>query len=156
MGRLPATATGDSAMSSLEEAIAIAARAHAGQVDKARQPYILHPLKVMLRLQATDERIAAVLHDVVEDTPITLDDLRAAGFSPAVLTAVDALTKRPGETRLQAAARAAADPVARAVKLADNAENLDLSRIENPTEKDYARLREYEQVRALLLAQGTD
>lgn len=143
-------------MSSLEEAIAIAARAHAGQVDKARQPYILHPLKVMLRLQATDERIAAVLHDVVEDTPITLDDLRAAGFSPAVLTAVDALTKRPGETRLQAAARAAADPVARAVKLADNAENLDLSRIENPTEKDYARLREYEQVRALLLAQGTD
>jgi hypothetical protein len=73
-----------------------------------------------------------------------------------VLTAVDALTKRPGETRLQAAARAAADPVARAVKLADNAENLDLSRIENPTEKDYARLREYEQVRALLLAQGTD
>ena len=143
-------------MSSLEEAIAIAAHAHAGQVDKARQPYILHPLKVMLRLQATDERIAAVLHDVVEDTPITLDDLRAAGFSPAVLTAVDALTKRPGETRLQAAARAAADPVARAVKLADNAENLDLSRIENPTEKDYARLREYEQVRALLLAQGTD
>lgn len=143
-------------MSSLEEAIAIAARAHAGQVDKARQPYILHPLKVMLRLQATDERIAAVLHDVVEDTPITLDDLRAAGFSPAVITAVDALTKRPGETRLQAAARAAADPVARAVKLADNAENLDLSRIENPTEKDYARLREYEQVRALLLAQGTD
>lgn len=143
-------------MSSLEEAIAIAARAHAGQVDKARQPYILHPLKVMLRLQATDERIAAVLHDVVEDTPITLDDLRAAGFSPAVLTAVNALTKRPGETRLQAAARAAADPVARAVKLADNAENLDLSRIENPTEKDYARLREYEQVRALLLAQGTD
>ncbi|MBK8068912.1 MAG: HD domain-containing protein [Rhodanobacteraceae bacterium] len=143
-------------MSSLEEAIAIAARAHAGQVDKARQPYILHPLKVMLRLQATDERIAAVLHDVVEDTPITLDDLRAAGFSSAVLTAVDALTKRPGETRLQAAARAAADPVARAVKLADNAENLDLSRIENPTEKDYARLREYEQVRALLLAQGTD
>lgn len=153
---MPATATGDTAMSSLEEAIAIAARAHAGQVDKARQPYILHPLKVMLRLQATDERIAAVLHDVVEDTPITLDDLRAAGFSPAVLTAVDALTKRPGETRLQAAARAAADPVARAVKLADNAENLDLSRIENPTEKDYARLREYEQVRALLLAQGTD
>jgi guanosine-3',5'-bis(diphosphate) 3'-pyrophosphohydrolase len=143
-------------MSSLEEAIAIAARAHAGQVDKARQPYILHPLKVMLRLQATKERIAAVLHDVVEDTPITLDDLRAAGFSPAVITAVDALTKRPGETRLQAAARAAADPVARAVKLADNAENLDLSRIENPTEKDYARLREYEQVRALLLAQGTD
>lgn len=143
-------------MSSLEEAIAIAARAHAGQVDKARQPYILHPLKVMFRLQATDERIAAVLHDVVEDTPITLDDLRAAGFSPAVLTAVDALTKRPGETRLQAAARAAADPIAHAVKLADNAENLDLSRIENPTEKDYARLREYEQVRALLLAQGTD
>lgn len=139
-------------MSTLERAIAIAAEAHAGQFDKAGEPYILHPLRVMLALQALEDRIAAVLHDVVEDTTVTFDKLQAEGFSPEILSAVDALTKRPGETRLDAAARAAADPIALRVKLADNAENMDLSRIPNPTEADYSRLREYTAVRALLLA----
>ena len=142
-------------MSTLERAIEIAARAHSGVLDKAGQPYIIHPLKVMLRLQDQDERIAAVLHDVVEDTSVSLQDLRTAGFSERVLAAVDALTKRQGENRMQAAARAAAHPVALSVKLADNAENMDLSRIKNPTERDFERLREYEQVRALLLSHST-
>ncbi|MCB0216525.1 MAG: HD domain-containing protein [Chloroflexi bacterium] len=138
-------------MATLERAIAIAAEAHAGQVDKAGQPFILHPLRVMLRVADPEARLAAVLHDVVEDSPVTLEALRAEGFAERVLAAVDALTKRPGETRLDAAARAAADPIARAVKLADNAENMDLSRIDQPGEADFARLREYEQVRRLLL-----
>lgn len=139
-------------MSTIEKAIQIAARAHAGQVDKANQPYILHPLRVMLRVESTEERIVAVLHDVVEDTDVTLDILRSSGFSPAVIDAVEALTKRPGEGRLEAAARAARNKIARVVKLADNAENMDLSRIPAPTEKDRARLEEYKAVRALLLA----
>ena len=139
-------------MPTIERAIEIAANAHAGQRDKAGQPYIFHPLRVMFRVNGEHEQMAAVLHDVVEDTAITIDDLAREGFPPAVLRAVEALTKLPGETRLEAAARAAADPVARKVKLADNAENMDLSRIPNPTEKDYARCREYEEVRALLLA----
>lgn len=139
-------------MPTLERAIAIAAHAHAGQVDKAGQPYILHPLKVMLRLNGNHERIVAVLHDVVEDTKVTLEDLRRAGFSEFVLEAVDALTKRSGETRIIAAGRAAMNGVARVVKLADNAENMDLSRISEPTEKDLTRLEEYRAVRALLLA----
>jgi len=138
-------------MSTLERAIEIAAAAHAGQVDKAGQPYILHPLRVMLRVSTSHERMAAVLHDVVEDTPVTLVQLTEAGFPAEVVDAVAALTKRPGETRMQAAARAASNPIARVVKLADNAENMDLSRIANPTEKDYARVEEYKQVRALLL-----
>ncbi len=138
-------------MSTLERAIAIAAAAHAGQIDKAGQPYILHPIRVMLRVAGDHERMAAVLHDVVEDTPVTLDELIQEGFPPEVIAAVQALTKLPGESRLQAAARAAAHPVAKAVKLADNAENMDLGRIAEPTEKDFARLREYEEVRALLL-----
>lgn len=138
-------------MSTLERAIAIAATAHVGQVDKAGQPYILHPLRVMLRLDSPHERMAAVLHDVVEDTSVTLDQLVAEGFPAEVLSAIDALTKRSNETRLQAARRAAVNPLARRVKLADNAENMDLSRIANPTEKDFARLKEYEEVRALLL-----
>ena len=138
-------------MSTIERAIELAAAAHAGQVDKAGQPYILHPLRVMFRVSGEHERMAAVLHDVVEDTDITLDRLHAEGFPGQVIEAVDVLTKREGETRLDAAARAALNPVALAVKLADNAENMDLSRIAQPTEKDYARVREYGKVRDLLL-----
>lgn len=139
-------------MPTIERAIEIAATAHAGQRDKAGQPYIFHPLRVMLRVDGAHEQMAAVLHDVVEDTSVTLDNLAQEGFPSEVMRAIAALTKLPGETRLEAAARAAADPVARKVKLADNAENMDLSRIPNPTDKDYARCREYEEVRALLLA----
>ncbi len=141
-------------MSTIEKAIAIAAAAHAGQVDKAGQAYILHPLRVMLRVSTIEQRIAAVLHDVVEDTDVTLEQLRGEGFSAAVLGAIEALTKRPGEGRLQAAERAAQNPIALVVKLADNAENMDLSRISEPTAKDFERLKEYEAVRALLLARG--
>jgi guanosine-3',5'-bis(diphosphate) 3'-pyrophosphohydrolase len=144
-------------MATIERAISIAAEAHAGQFDKANQPYILHPLRVMLRLSTDQQRIAAALHDVVEDTPVTLDRLRSEGFTPEIVAAVEALTKRPGETRMQAAARAAANPIARLVKLADNAENMDLSRIKNPTPKDFARLEEYKQVRQLLIgAEGNE
>lgn len=141
-------------MSTLERAIEIAARAHAGQVDKAGQPYVLHPLRIMMAVNGLHERMAAVLHDVVEDTDVTLDDLRAEGFPPEVLEAVRVLTKGEGEGRVEAAKRAAAHPVARAVKLADVADNMDLGRIAKPTERDFARLREYEQVRAVLLSQG--
>jgi (p)ppGpp synthase/HD superfamily hydrolase len=143
-------------MTTLERAIAIAAKGHAGQLDKAGQPYILHPIRVMLRVSGASERMAAILHDVVEDTPVTLAQLATEGFSKEVLDAVDALTKRPGETRLEAARRAAANPLARVVKLADNAENMDLSRISNPTQKDYDRLEEYKRVREILIAAGTD
>jgi GTP diphosphokinase / guanosine-3',5'-bis(diphosphate) 3'-diphosphatase len=138
-------------MSTLEHAISIAAKAHAGQVDKAGQPYILHPLRVMLRLSTEEERIAAVLHDVVEDTSVSLDQLANEGFSKSVLAAVEALTKLPGESRMEAAVRAAENSLARTVKLADNSENMDLSRIPTPTERDFERVKEYEQVRALLL-----
>ena len=139
-------------MATLERAIEIAARAHAGQVDKGGHPYILHPLRLMQRLEAKSERIAAVLHDVVEDTPWTLEQLRAEGFSEDVLQALDALAKRPGESRMEAASRAVIHPIARAVKLADVADNMDLSRLPNPTPADYARVEVYKNVQVLLLA----
>ena len=75
----------------LERAIAIAATAHTGQVDKGGAPYILHPLKVMLRMNTLEERIVAVLHDVVEDCGVSLDDLRGEGFSEEVLAAIAAV-----------------------------------------------------------------
>ncbi|MEZ4677527.1 MAG: hypothetical protein R2932_25260 [Caldilineaceae bacterium] len=72
-------------MSTLAKAIAIAAQAHVDQVDKAGQPYILHPLRMMMQLDNEAAQIVAMLHDVVEDTPITLDDLRAAGYGAAIV-----------------------------------------------------------------------
>jgi GTP diphosphokinase / guanosine-3',5'-bis(diphosphate) 3'-diphosphatase len=141
-------------MSTLERAIVIAAQSHTGQIDKAGEPYILHPLRVMFRVKGANERIAAVLHDVVEDSPVTLQDLADEGFSEPVLRALDALTKRQGESRLEAAVRAAADPIAREVKLADNAENTNLSRISNPSARDYERVEEYRRVREVLLRAG--
>lgn len=138
-------------MATLERAIEIAARAHANQVDKAGEPYILHPIQVMLRVSGTEARIVAVLYDVVEDSEFTLEDLRKEGFSLTVLQAVEALTKQDGESRLEAASRAAKNEIARIVKLADNAANMNLGRIAEPTDKDYARLEEYKKVRKILI-----
>ena len=137
-------------MSTIERAIEIAARAHAGYVDKAGAPYVFHPLRLMFAVSGPYERMAAVLHDVVEDTAVTLEDLRLEGFPAEVVDAVDALSKKEGESRLDAAMRASRNPVARVVKLADVKDNMELSRITNPSEKDYARLKEYEKVRTLL------
>ena len=139
-------------MATLERAIEIAAKFHSGQVDKAGQPYVLHPLRLMFAVRTPQERMAAVLHDVVEDTDMTIADLAREGFSQEVVAAVQALTKLTGESRIDAAHRAAADPIARAVKLADVTDNMDLLRIADPSERDFARLKEYEQVRLVLLA----
>lgn len=138
-------------MATLERAIVLAAEAHAGQIDKAGKPYILHPLRVMLAMDSEQAQIAAVLHDVVEDTTVTLADLQAAGFESAIIEAVQALTKTAGESRIEAAHRAAAHPIARVVKLADVTDNMDLGRIAQPTERDRVRLEEYRQVQAILM-----
>lgn len=118
-----------SASFTLGDAIALASDAHAGQIDKAGRPYIEHPLRVMRRLRGEHEQMTAVLHDVLEDTSITVEDLRAAGCPEPVISAVRALTKHPGEPLDQAMARAAANPIARAVKRADIADNSDPERL---------------------------
>ncbi|MBN3862920.1 HD domain-containing protein [Pseudomonas frederiksbergensis] len=134
----------------LERAIAIAAAAHEGQVDKGGAPYILHPLKVMLRVNTLEERIVAVLHDVVEDCGISVDDLRKEGFSEAVLTAIASLTKVPGESYEAFVERAAQNPIGRVVKLADLEENSDLSRIAQPSWEDLERVEKYRRAMGVL------
>lgn len=129
----------------LERAIEIAAAIHAGQTDKGGAPYILHPLRVMLRVARGAQQIVAVLHDVVEDSDgkIPFDDLAREGFSQEVIDGVRAVTKIDGESYEAFIARAALDPVGKAVKLADLAENSDLSRIDRPTQKDLERVEKY-------------
>ncbi len=137
-------------MPTLEDAIELAVHAHRRQTDKAGAPYVLHVLRVMLRMPDETAMTAAVLHDVVEDTPHTLDLLRAAGFSEAVVAAVDALTRRKGESYEAFVRRAGQNPVARLVKRADLEDNMDLRRIPRLTEKDFARLRRYRKAWELL------
>ena len=132
-------------MATLERAIEIAAKAHAGQVDKAGQPYVLHPLRMMLAVTTAEARMAAVLHDVVEDTTVTFDELHVEGFPASVLEAVEALTKREGEDYEAFIHRVAPNPIAREVKLADLKDNSDLSRIAEPTDRDRERIKKYRQ-----------
>ena len=140
-------------MSTLERAIAIAAEAHAGQVDKAGEPYILHPLRVMMKLETVEERIVGVLHDVVEDNATwPLAALRAEGFAEAILAAVDAVTRREDEDYESFVRRAAKNAIGRRVKLADLADNMELSRIKSPGPKDHERMERYRKAREILLA----
>lgn len=127
----------------LEKAIIIAVNAHKGQSDKGGNPYILHPLRVMFSMKNETEKICAVLHDVIEDTEVTLDSLRNEGFSEKVLYVLDALTRRENESYDKFINRIINNKMACRIKLADLSDNMDLSRIENPTEKDYKRIEKY-------------
>jgi (p)ppGpp synthase/HD superfamily hydrolase len=127
----------------LAHAIALAARAHEAQQDRSGQPYILHPLRILMSLQTDDERTVAALHDVVEDTDWTLDALRREGFAEHIVHAVDCLTKRDGEPYTALIERAASDPIARRVKLADLTDNMNILRLSAFTDDDAERLHKY-------------
>ena len=144
-------------MKPLEMAIRIAVEAHAGQVDRAGAAYVLHPLRLMLRMDTEEEMMAAVLHDVVEDGPgWTLARLAEAGMPATVVEAVEHLTRRPAEASDYEGfiRRAAAHPIARRVKLADLEDNMDLRRIATPTTRDFERFAKYKRAHALLSALG--
>lgn len=134
----------------LERAIQIAAEAHRGQKDKAGQPYILHPLRVMAACSTEHERVVAVLHDVVEDSAWTLDDLRREGLEDELVEAVDAMTRREGEAYADFVDRAAHNPLARAVKIADLRDNLDMSRLTDPAGSDSQRAQKYQEALNML------
>ena len=138
----------------LEDAIILAAGAHRGHVDKGGQPYILHVLRVMLRQEDETARIVAALHDILEDTHVTLTDLRAAGYSDDVCAAVVCLTRRPAETYEEMIERIARNPLARQVKLADLADNLDPKRLTPADSAARARQARYQASRKRLLADG--
>lgn len=133
-------------MPTLEDAIRIAVAAHAGQKDKEGQPYVTHPLRLMESLHDPDAKTVAVLHDVVEDTSTTLDDLRRVGFSDGIIEAVRCVTHDKREPYADYVVRCKANPVARQVKLADLADNYRLDRTILRSDRvagDLARLHRY-------------
>ena len=142
----------------LEKAIKIAVEAHTGQVDKGGNPYILHPLRVMLSLNSEEERIVGVLHDVVEDCEgWTWERMRETGCSDEIIKALKSVSKTPEEETeyrslpedqklshyLEFIKRAKANKIGRNVKAADIKDNLDISRIDDITESDIDRLNRY-------------
>lgn len=131
-------------------AISIAIEAHRGQKDKGGNPYILHPLTVASRQETEAGIIAALLHDVVEDSQYTLEDLRAAGFSSDVCEAVRLLTHKDGEDYHTYIQKISGNEIAKAVKIQDLLHNLDTSRLQTVTEKDLARVQKYQSALSLL------
>lgn len=126
-----------------DKALEIAARAHAGQKDKVGEPYILHPLRLMLKMSDAPARIVALLHDVVEDSDITLADLRKAGFSSRIVSAVAALTRGDGEPYARYVERASRNALARRIKIADLEDNMELRRLHGLAARDKARMARY-------------
>jgi (p)ppGpp synthase/HD superfamily hydrolase len=138
-------------MATLDAAIGLAVEKHRGVLDRAGEPYILHPLRVMMRVRelggSVEAQMVAVLHDVMEDCGVTSADLRALGFSEAVVSGVESVTKRADEEGAEQyqrfVERAAQHPLGRLVKRADLEDNLDVRRNAELTEKDRLRLNRY-------------
>ena len=127
-----------------EKAYEIAKKAHLGQIDKAGEDYIKHPKKVASFVKTDEEKAVAYLHDIIEDTELTLEDLREYGFSEGILKAVDVITKKKGQDYQTYLNSVKENKLARVVKLADFRHNSDLTRLINITEKDIERKEKYQ------------
>ena len=135
----------------LERAIQIAVEAHAGVKDKGGKAYILHPISVMMRCETDEEKIVAILHDVIEDTDWTFEALRQEGFSETIITALETVTKlSEDEDYDEFIQRSLNNEIGRKVKIADLRENLDVTRIGQLTDKDIARINKYKRALSVL------
>lgn len=125
-----------------ELALQIAQKAHAGQVDKAGKDYILHPMTVASYMDTDTEKTIAYLHDVLEDTDVTVDALRKI-FPNEIVDTLIILTHRKDESYFEYIQRVSKSKLAKKVKVADLLHNLDITRIKEPTKQDYERLEKY-------------
>lgn len=130
-------------VNNIETAIRIALDAHQGQVDKGGEAYILHPLRLMGQAGTNEERIVALLHDVVEDSSYTLDDLKKQHFSDSVIDALECLTKKEGEEYDDFIDRISGNRLAARVKILDMRDNSNLSRLKSISPKDRERAAKY-------------
>ena len=133
-----------------KRAMKLCYEAHKGQVDKTGVPYVFHPFHVAEQMTDEATTVVALLHDVVEDTEYTLEDIAALGFGQEIVDAVALMTHEDGVPYLDYVARLKSNPLARAVKLADLAHNSDLSRLGEIDDETEHRLEKYKKARALL------
>ena len=129
--------------SMVDLALSIARKAHEGQLDKAGVDYIEHPIYVASQVDTEEEKAVALLHDVIEDSPVSAEELLQAGLPETVVTAVQVLTKKKEQDYQTYLETVKKNPLARVVKLADLEHNSDLSRLSSITEKDRERLKKY-------------
>ena len=129
--------------SMVDLALSIARKAHEGQLDKAGVDYIEHPIYVASQVDTEEEKAVALLHDVIEDSPVSAEGLLQAGLPETVVTAVQVLTKKKEQDYQKYLETVKKNPLARVVKLADLKHNSDLSRLSSITEKDRERLKKY-------------
>lgn len=134
-----------------KKAVNLMFEAHKEQRDKSGLPYVFHPFHLAEQMEDETTTLVALLHDVVEDTDYTLDDLRRMGFSQEVCEAVDLMTHREGVPYMDYVRRIKTNPVAVKVKLADLRHNSDMTRMEAPTERDLQRAEKYREAMRLLL-----
>ena len=135
-----------------KKALRICFDAHKDQLDKSGMPYVFHPLLVASQMQTEAEICVALLHDVAEDTSVTLEDL-ARDFPPAVMQALDLLTHREGVPYMDYVRAIRNNRIACKVKLADLAHNSDLARLDEVTPKDLARVEKYKAAMEILTQQ---
>ena len=136
----------------LYKAYKIAEKAHSGQVDKAGVDYIYHPIRVSKRFPEHDyeSRIVALLHDVLEDSSMTAEDLANEGIPKHLVNAVVCMTRKPGEEYSDFIRRCCSDIIAARVKREDLNDNLDITRLKEIDEEDVARLNKYLRAREFL------
>lgn len=127
----------------LEKALQIAVKAHSGQIDKAGSAYIFHPIRVSNRCSTDDERIVALLHDTIEDTEVTTEYLLMEGFPRNIVDAILSVTRNEDESYEDFIKRSRLNPIGRQVKLHDLEDNMDITRLNELTEKDIYRLNKY-------------
>ena len=137
-----------------KRAIKLCYEAHDGQTDKSGLPYVHHPLHLAEQMDDEDSTVVALLHDIVEDTSYTLDDLESMGFGEAVIDALRLLTHDDSVPYLDYVREIAKNSLAKKVKLADLAHNSDLTRLDHePTERDLERYQKYQKARAILIGE---
>ena len=124
-------------------ALRLAIRAHEGQRDKGGRDYVTHPIRVAARCRSLQAKTVALLHDTLEDTSVTVDELREQGFPDEIVEAVQAITKRKGESYESFVKRLSGNALAREVKIADLEDNMDIRRLTEITDRDVNRLRIY-------------
>lgn len=131
-------------------AMRLSFEAHKGQIDKGRVPYVYHPFHLAEQMKTEETVIVALLHDVVEDTERTIDDIRALGFPESVIEALSILTHDKSVDYMDYVAKIKTNPIAKAVKIADLEHNSDLSRLDAADEKTRTRIKKYEAAIKLL------